>query len=160
MGKRSRKRDVRVPRQPVAGQAAGAPPATPRARDQRARLDELPKPPWAPFPLVELCVLLGLALMGVGIFGGTDRSGQFVLAGVALAALAGLEQSVREHFAGFRSHTTLLAGTLAVLVLVICTVARVDRVIALAAGVAVMAASWPLLRNTFTRRSGGYSFRA
>ena len=30
--------------------------------------------------------------------------------GLALGSLAGLELSIREHFAGYRSHTLLLAG--------------------------------------------------
>ncbi len=156
MGKRSRKRDVPVTRKPV---AAAAQPA-PRTLDRRARLDELPKPPWAPFPLVELCVLIGIVLIGVGIFGGTDRGGTMVLAGVALAGLAGLEQAAREHFAGFRSHTTLLAGVLAIIALSACSLAGLDRIVALAVAVGVMGSSWPLLRNSFTRRSGGLSFRA
>jgi hypothetical protein len=98
--------------------------------------------------------------MGVGIFGGTDRSGVLVLTGVALAGLAGLEQAVREHFAGFRSHTTLLAGALAILALTGCTLAGLDRVIALAAAICVLASAWPLLRGAFARRSGGLGFRA
>ena len=36
--------------------------------------------------------------------------------GVVLAGLGGLEVAIREHFAGYRSHTTLLAGTVFVLV--------------------------------------------
>ena len=36
--------------------------------------------------------------------------------GVVLGGLGGLEVSVREHFAGYRSHTTLLAGTVFVLI--------------------------------------------
>ena len=33
-----------------------------------------------------------------------------IAAGVALASLAGLELSIREHLAGYRSHSTVLAG--------------------------------------------------
>ena len=33
---------------------------------------------------------------------------------MALGSLAGLELSVREHFAGYKSHSTVLAGTVAV----------------------------------------------
>ncbi len=39
-----------------------------------------------------------------------DQGAVMVGVGVALAALAGLELSIREHFAGYRSHTLLLAG--------------------------------------------------
>ena len=37
--------------------------------------------------------------------------------GLVLGALAGLELSIREHFAGYRSHTLVLSGALAVAVL-------------------------------------------
>jgi len=159
MGKRSRKREGPAARRAPDATVAAAAPAPTRAATRRARLDELPKPPWAPFPLVELCVLLGLVLMAVGLFAGGDRSTELLFAGVGLAGLAGLEQAIREHFAGFRSHTTLLAGVVAVLVMVAATAAGLDRVIALAVAAVVLASAWPLLRNTFTRRSGGFSFR-
>jgi len=158
MGKRSRKREGPGARRAPADAPVAAP-APPRAASRRARLDELPKPPWAPFPLVELCVLLGLILIGIGLFAGGDRSAELLFAGVGLAAVAGLEQAIREHFAGFRSHTTLLAGVVAVLVMVVATAAGLDRVVALAVALIVLASAWPLLRNTFTRRSGGFSFR-
>jgi len=38
-------------------------------RDVPARLDEAPKPPWAPFPLVEICILVGLVLFVLGVVG-------------------------------------------------------------------------------------------
>ena len=52
-------------------------------------------------------------MLVVGVVG---RSPTAIGVGVVLAALGGLEVSVREHFAGYRSHTTLLAGTVFVLV--------------------------------------------
>jgi len=156
MGKRSRKRDsTRVA--PVEPAVA---PAPPRSRQRRARMDELPAPPWAPFPLVELCVLLGIVLMVVGVFAGGDRTAALVLSGVGLASLAGLEQALREHFAGFRSHTTLLAGFAAVIVLFAGGFAGLERPVVLAVAVATFAGAWYLLRRTFTRRSGGFGFRA
>ena len=33
-----------------------------------------------------------------------------IAVGLALGALAGMELSIREHFAGYRSHTLLLSG--------------------------------------------------
>jgi hypothetical protein len=66
---------------------------------------------------------------------------------------------VREHLAGYRSHTTLLAGTLAVLVLAGAFFARVPRPVMLAGAALVFVGAFALLRATFRRRSGGLSFR-
>ena len=52
-------------------------------------------------------------MLVVGLFGGGPTA---LGVGVVLAGLGGLEVSVREHFAGYRSHTTLLAGAVFVLV--------------------------------------------
>src|SRR3954467_3699667 len=118
MGKRSRKRSLppAAEREPA---AEPAPPvvdrAPPPAPARRARLDEAPKAPWSPFPLVELCILFGLVLVVWGFVGGGDRRGALLGCGFALVSLAALELSLREHFSGFRSHSTLLAGSAAVL---------------------------------------------
>ena len=53
--------------------------------------------PWSPFPLVELCVLVGIVCIVVGLITGEH----LVLAfGVVLGALGGLDTSAREHFGG------------------------------------------------------------
>src|SRR3954463_14591925 len=116
MGRRSRKRPAPPPaeRHEAAPVAPRAPVPSPR---RRARLDEAPKPPWAPFPLVELAILVGLVLFVMGFFAGGDRARVLLLAGLGLITLATLELSVREHFAGYRSHSSLLSGALAVGVL-------------------------------------------
>lgn len=161
MGKRSRKRadtTVRRPEPDTARAAASA--APPRTTSRKARLDELPPAPWSPFPLVELCVLLGIILMGIGLFAGGDRAMVFVLCGLALASLAGLEQAVREHAAGFRSHTTLLAGVVGVVVLGGGSMLGLPRPVAPALAVVAFSACWYLLRRAFSRRSGGLGFRA
>ncbi len=47
------------------------------------------------------------------------RQGAVMIAvGLVLGALAGIELSIREHFAGYRSHTLLLSGAAGVAVLV------------------------------------------
>ena len=38
-------------------------------------------------------------------------------AGLVLGTVAGLELSIREHFTGYRSHTALLAGAVAIAIL-------------------------------------------
>src|SRR4051794_14075009 len=160
MGRRSRKRPAPPPaeRHEAAPVAPRAPVPSPR---RRARLDEAPKPPWAPFPLVELCILAGLVLMVIGFTKGADGGGRFAVTGLALASIAALELSIREHFAGYRSHTSLLAlaagvGTMLVLGIAI----GVARVLAIGVGGAVFVAVWLALRAAFRRRTGGIAFRA
>ena len=75
--------------------------------------DELPPAPWGSFPLAELTILAGIVMLGVGIFGGSPTA---LGVGVVLACLGGMEVAIREHLAGYRSHTTLLAGAVFVLV--------------------------------------------
>ena len=81
--------------------------------------------------------------------------------GVVLGGLGGLEVSAREHFAGYRSHTTLLAGTAFVLVVGgLLYLAHLVLAVCLAAGAVVFVAAFLALRRAFQRASGGLSFRA
>jgi uncharacterized membrane protein HdeD (DUF308 family) len=69
--------------------------------------EERPQAPWGSFPLAELVILAGLVLLVVGFVSGSVTA---LAVGFTLAALGGLEVAAVEHFAGYRSHTTLLAG--------------------------------------------------
>src|SRR3954452_18715076 len=122
MGRRSRKRagteaTTRAARDAARRQrtqgASARSHAPRRPRPGRPAVDDRPPAPWGSFPLSELVVLLGIGLMVWGLVtwsgGGTLRFG----AGLAVTSLAGLELSLREHLAGFRSHTTLLSGVAA-----------------------------------------------
>ena len=51
-----------------------------------------------------------------GFFVAPPRGPIMIGTGLVLGSLAGLELSVREHFAGYRSHTLLIAGFAAVVV--------------------------------------------
>src|SRR3954452_6743158 len=162
MGRRSRKRSA-----PPPGERREAPPAAvaPRTRaapmSRRARLEEAPKPPWHPFPLVELCILGGLVLMVVGFVKGGNRGGLFAICGIALVGVASLELAVREHFAGYRSHSSLLAAALGVGVMLLLGIGlEVARVVAIGVGAVVFAAAFLALRSAFRRRTGGVAFRA
>src|SRR3954453_8049522 len=164
MGKRSRKRSLppAAEREPA---AEPAPPvvdrAPPTAPTRRARLDEAPKAPWSPFPLVELCILLGIVLVVWGVLGGGDLRGALLGWGFALVSLAGLELAIREHFAGYRSHSTLLAGAVAVGVdIPLFFLTKLPQEILLGAGLATFAACFPTLRSACRRRTGGMSYRA
>src|SRR5688500_7897080 len=109
MGRRSRKRgDAELP----APEPAGPAPRTPRLR---ASLDEAPQAPWHPFPLVELSVLAGIILIVIGFTTSGDDRPVYIFGGLALVSVAAVELAIREHFAGYRSHTTLLAAIAAVL---------------------------------------------
>ena len=160
MGRRSRKRPAPPPeerREP----APVAPRTAPVSARRRARLDEAPKPPWAPFPLVELCILGGLVLLVVGFAKGGNGGGLFAICGLALVGIASLELAIREHFAGYRSHTSLLAlaagaGTMLILGLGI----GIERVVAIAVGAVAFVVVWLALRAAFRRRTGGIAFRA
>lgn len=136
--------------------------ARPRPRPGRPSLDERPPPLWGPFPLTELLIFAGIVLMAWGFLQGVGEDGNAkIAAGLAIASIAGMELSVREHVTGFRSHTTLLAGALAILAVVLLGfVAGVQILgVLLIAGAVVFGGSFYALRELFKRRSGGLSFR-
>jgi hypothetical protein len=125
---------------------------------------ERPPAPWGAFPLTELVVLLALV---VGVLGfiklDTHRGKVMVAAAAVLGSLGGLEVSIREHFAGFKSHSTLLAGSLGVAAMMLITVAAPRSLatlgIAVACGALVFVLAFVGLREAFRRRSGGAAFR-
>ena len=125
---------------------------------ERPKADERPPAPWGSFPLAELTVLAGIVALVVGVL---SKSPTGIGVGVVLAALGGLEVSAREHFAGYRSHTTLLAGTAFVVVTgSLFYLANLILAVCLAAGAAAFLASFIALRRAFQRASGGLSFKA
>jgi hypothetical protein len=80
--------------------------------------------------------------------------------GVVCAGLGGLEVAIREHFAGYRSHTTLLAGLAFVATTgLIFYVANQILAVALAIGALAFAITFYLARRAFQRASGGLSYR-
>ncbi len=102
-------------------------------------------------------MLAGIVCLAIGIIGGNLT---MLAVGITLGALGGLEVSVREHFAGYRSHTTLLAGVVFVLVVgSLFYLAGMLLLICLAAGALVFLAAFLLLRRAFQNASGGLSFK-
>ena len=125
---------------------------------ERRKAEERPPAPWGSFPLAELTVLAGIVMLAIGV---ASKSPTSIGVGVVLAALGGLEVSAREHFAGYRSHTTLLAGTAFVVVTGgLFYLAGLILAVCLAVGAAAFLASFIALRRAFQRASGGLSFKA
>ncbi len=116
-----------------------------------------PPAPWGSFPLAELTVLVGIVMLVVGL---ASQNPTAIGVGLVLGALGGLEVSVREHFAGYRSHTTLLAGTVFVLTVgALFYLAGLTLAICLGVGAAAFASAFLALRRAFQRATGGLSFK-
>jgi hypothetical protein len=173
MGRRSRKRASSPVAPPPARPSADAPgrapadprpvrpgPAAPRTATYKARREDAPQPAWAPFPLTELVILLSIILLALGIFSSGDRRGVLLGGGFVLVTLSAGELSLREHFAGYRSHSSLLAGICAVVAAVPVWLLPVPQAVVLAVGLIVFVAALLGFRRAFMRRSGGVGFRA
>ena len=157
MGKRSRKRGVTIA-PPSTAEPVRARAAEPVSR--RARMADAPQAPWSPFPLTELVILLALVMLAIGFFSSGDRRGVFIGIGLVLASLGGGELALREHFAGFRSHTMLIAALCGFVAGAVTLVLGAPKGAVLAVAVAVAVVAVPFLRRAFMRRSGGLGFRA
>ena len=122
---------------------------------------ERPPAPWGRFPLIELVVLIGLVLLLVGFFVGDARGVVMIACGLTLASLAGLELSVREHLAGFRSHSTVLAGSVTLVGLAAGYFLLPSDLFGLnlPIGAVVFGIAFYAFRELFKRRSGGLGFR-
>ena len=169
MGRRSRKR---VPRDAPGGERETS---TRAERDEARRLraqqaarermesgDPRLPAPWGPFPLTELVVLLAIGLL-IGAFVVRGERGRTMLAaGLLLGSLGGLEVSIREHFAGYRSHTTIFAAAAGVLTIVVVTliVHPIKLWIVALIALAIASITFYLAREAFKRRSGGVGFKA
>ncbi len=106
---------------------------------------------------MEIVVLVALAMLVAALIVDGTRSTALLVTGLALGSLAGLELSIREHFAGYRSHTALLAGAAGVAVLALLFYAVPDLVppaARVAVGLAVAAAAAFVLARAFRARAG------
>jgi hypothetical protein len=162
MGRRSRKRGVSTT--PDQRPQTVPPAARPRKQTWTGRFiaadDERPKPPWHPFPLIELCVLAGIVLIILGFIGASERQGRvMLLTGLVLASLAGLDTAIRDHWGGFRSHSMLLAGVPTVLVAGALFFVEVPWLVIIVGGLATFAGAFFFFRAQFRARSGGHSYR-
>lgn len=150
---------ARPRRAPASTRPGAGPHAVPVAR--KARRDEAPPAPWSPFPLIELCILTGLILVVVAFVAGDEARIPLLLIGFALIAVSAIELAIREHFAGFRSHTTLLSGaTVFVPMVPVYLIAGANQQLILGVGAITFALTFFVLRSAFARRAGGLGFRA
>ena len=151
MASKSKKKAARRRRRPP---PPDGPAADPKPVPQR---DQPPEAPWGGFPLTQITVLAGLVLL---VFGFVTGGIVPLVTGLLLGSAGGLELSIREHFAGYRSHTTLLAAvalmvTLGVTYFLVGLVLWVCFVI----GLTVFGACFMLFRRAFRTASGGLSYR-
>ena len=155
MGRRSRKRGESTRAERDAARRERA--ATPSAR--RATSDR-PSAPWGSFPLSELVILLGLVLILWGAARGSG-GGQMLAAGLVIASLGGGELALREHLAGYRSHSSLIAGVAAFVAVTVVALGLgpVKVWVLVVLGVLVFAGTFYGMRELFKRRSGGLGFR-
>ena len=155
--RKGRRANYRAPGRPGEGRARAAAGSGGSRRPARER----PPAPWGRFPLVELVVLLGLVLLVAGFVVQGARGATMIVAGIALASLSGLEVAIREHLAGYRSHSTVLAGAVAVPALAAAYFLLPAKLLAvnLLIGAVVFGVCFYALREVFKRRSGGLGFR-
>jgi hypothetical protein len=155
MGRRSRKRgeSTRAERDAARRERAASP-------QRRRSTSERPRAPWGNLPLSELVILLGLVLI---LWGAARGSGgeEMLVAGLVIASLGGGELALREHLAGYRSHSSLLAGVaaFAAVSIVALGLGPVKVWLLVLLGVAVFAGTFYGMRELFKRRSGGLGFR-
>lgn len=122
---------------------------------------EAPKPLWHPWPLTELLILVGLVVAVVGLVGGSIPT---TIGGLVILGSASTELAYREHFAGYRSHSAMLAS--AVAVIGVTAVAFLASRIGIdippwllgVAAIGTFAGLFVVLRRGFRRRTG-LSFR-
>jgi hypothetical protein len=128
------------------------------ARTARGKpAEDRPKAPWHPVPLAELCVLVGLVAIVAGLISGVsgDNGRLLLVTGMALGSLGGLDTAAREHFAGWASHTAVLAGVPAVAVGAVAFFARAPWVVVVVAMVVVFALAAVGLDRAWRRRASG-----
>jgi hypothetical protein len=122
---------------------------------------ERPQAPWHPWPLSEMLIFIGGIGAAVGVarlgHGGITNGGPVLFAGLAAVVLGTLEITWREHNAGYRSHTLILAllpvvvlhSVLALGLAAFTTVPRLLNVGLLFVDAAIFAVLFKLLRARF-----------
>jgi hypothetical protein len=153
--KRQRRKRRRRPteRRPV-------PPAQAQTAAARPKADDRPRAPWGDFPLSEIVIFIGLVLLVVGFFIPPPQGFVMIAVGLGLGSLAGLELSIREHYAAYRSHTLVLSAAVGVPVFgVLFVLTKLSPAICVIAGLVAFAGAAWFFTSAFRRRSGGALYR-
>lgn len=85
----------------------------PAAQLTTGRVGERPPSPFGGLPVSELAIFAGIVGLVVGLITGGQPA---LVVGAVVCGLGVTEVTAREHFSGFRSHSTLLAAIPAVIV--------------------------------------------
>lgn len=119
--------------------------------------EDRPPPIWGNIPVTQVAVLGGIVLIVLGMLNSNPVQ---AVAGLLVGSVGGLELSAREHFTGYRSHTTLLAGTVFITVVAITFLAiKLVLWVCLLIGLAfALPAGW-LFLQAFRRKSGGLNYK-
>jgi hypothetical protein len=137
-------------------------PVAPRPAVARPRRgpDDRPSPLWGSFPLTEIVILIGVLLLFAGLFVQPPQGLVMIGVGAGLASLAGLELALREHYAGYRSHTALLSAGIAVpLFGALLFATKLPTAICVAAALVAFGGAAYLFASAFRQRSGGALYR-
>ena len=139
---------------------APAPAPAPAAAPRKRSADDRPTAPWGSFPLTEIVIFIGVILLVVGFFIPPPQGFVMIAVGLGLASLAGLELSIREHLAAYRSHTLLLSAAVGVPVFGALFIAtKLSPALCVAAGLLAFGGAAWLFASAFRRRSGGALYR-
>ena len=100
-------------------------------------------------------MLAGIVLLVLGLLNAdTDRGKAMLVSGMLLGSLGGLDTALREHFSGYRPHTTVLAGLPAVALAAVLYFAKAPWPAVVAAAIVAFAAAFVALGRAYARRAG------
>jgi hypothetical protein len=158
--RRKRRRRQTAPRAPQPSAVALDDQQRSRAARRRAGHEERPTAPWGSFPLTEIAIFVALVLLVAGFFVTPPQGFVMIAVGLVIGSLGGLELSIREHFAAYRSHTLVLAAAVGVPVFGVLFIAtKLNPAICAALGLLAFGGAAWLFASAFRRRSGGALYR-
>lgn len=155
----ARPKVTKAQRAQKAREARSVAPGPPTVKADRS---QAPQPIWAPLPITEVLILIGLILAVIGLI---QQSTGLLLGGLGLLVVSSLELAVREHLAGYRSHTSLISAVVAMSIafglsaLLNATDVGLPQWPLLFVAVFVFAGMFRILRELFKERSGGLTYR-
>jgi hypothetical protein len=114
----AQRREQRAQRQTAAEREAQ------RAKRQLGTEGERPPSPFGGVPVSEIAIFAGLVALVVWLIRGGTAT---MVVGIVVCTLGVLEVTAREHFSGYRSHASLLAGVPAVAIAIGVASAVADK---------------------------------